>query len=193
LKRLVLGIAAIALVAAACGDSADSPEQIAAEPGGDVTTTVPSDSDPEPAPVDDTVPGPKRDNPDLLPGLPSAVAATELAERLGVEVADITVNVVENVMWRDGSIGCPEPGMSYTQALVPGVRVILEHGNQFYYYHGTAADNLFYCENPGDPVAGDQDLIEHFAPPPSNSPSNDAALGAFLCHQHPEVAEAPRM
>jgi hypothetical protein len=30
---------------------------------------------------------------------------------------------VEDVMWPDGALGCPEPGRMYTQALVPGQRV----------------------------------------------------------------------
>ena len=154
MKRLLIGFVAVAMLATACGDSADSIDPTNA-PGDSVTTTAPPGDTPEPAPVDSSVPGPKRDQPDLLPGLPSAVAATDLAERLNVEVSKITVNVVESVTWRDGSIGCPEPGMSYTQALVPGVRVILEHDGELYYYHGTSPDALSYCENPSEPIAGD--------------------------------------
>ncbi len=115
----------------------------------------PDDSTLEPAPVDDQPPTKERDPDELLPGLPSAVAATDLAERLGVAVSDLTVTAVESVVWRSGAIGCPEPGMSYTQALVPGVRVIIEHEKASYYYHGTAEDNLFFCENPTEPVSGD--------------------------------------
>ena len=83
------------------------------------------------------------------------LAAETLAGELTINVNEIEVDTVRAVEWRDTSIGCPQPGMSYTQALVPGVRVILEHGGELYHYHGTAADNLSYCENPRDPVAGD--------------------------------------
>ena len=154
MKRLMLSLLALALVATACG-AADESVGTTSAPGGDVSTTVPADDDLEPAPVDDSVPGPKRDTPDLLPGLPSAIAATDLAERLGIEVSAITVGVVESVTWRDGSIGCPEPGMAYTQALVPGMRVILEFDGNLYYYHGTSADALSYCADPREPVQGD--------------------------------------
>ncbi|MFP5416158.1 MAG: hypothetical protein ACLGHZ_04665 [Actinomycetes bacterium] len=39
--------------------------------------------------------------------------------------------------WSDGSWGCPEPGMAYTQALVPGLHVIVEaDGIQYDYRFG---------------------------------------------------------
>jgi hypothetical protein len=31
----------------------------------------------------------------------------------------------ESVIWSDGSLGCPEPGMMYTQALVDGYWVAI--------------------------------------------------------------------
>jgi hypothetical protein len=31
-------------------------------------------------------------------------------------------------VWNDGSLGCPEPGMMYTQALVNGYWLIIEAG-----------------------------------------------------------------
>lgn len=39
------------------------------------------------------------------------------------------------VTWPDGSLGCPEPGKSYTQALVPGHEVIVEVGGVTYDVH----------------------------------------------------------
>jgi hypothetical protein len=32
----------------------------------------------------------------------------------------------ESVVWNDGSLGCPEPGMMYTQALVNGYWVVID-------------------------------------------------------------------
>lgn len=153
MNRLTVFVAAIALVAVACGAADEAADTTA--PDTTVVPTLPPADSPEPAPVDETPPTPKRTTDDILPGLPSAIAATDLADRLGVEVSDLTVNVVESVTWPDGSIGCPEPGMSYTQALVPGVRVILQFAGELYYYHGTAPDALFFCENPEDPIPGD--------------------------------------
>ena len=61
---------------------------------------------------------------------------------------------VEEVTWRDGSIGCPEPGMNYTQALVPGIRVVLELDGRRYEYHAGGGRSIFLCENPEPPLDG---------------------------------------
>ena len=79
-------------------------------------------------------------------------AVTDLAERLGVDESAITIVSVEEVTWSDGSIGCPEPGMMYTQALVNGTLVVLEVEGKEYEYHSGAARDLFFCEDPIPPV-----------------------------------------
>lgn len=38
----------------------------------------------------------------------------------------------EPVVWNDGSLGCPAPGMVYTQALVNGYRVVIDAAGQTY-------------------------------------------------------------
>lgn len=81
-----------------------------------------------------------------------AIAA--LAARLGVAADAIRVVAEENVTWSDGSIGCPQPGMSYTQALVDGRRVVLAHEGVEYHYHGAQNGPLSYCANPSAPAAG---------------------------------------
>lgn len=83
----------------------------------------------------------------------AADAILALAARLGVSTDGIRVVSEENVTWPDGSIGCPQPGMSYTQALVDGRRVILVHDGVEYHYHGAQNGPLFYCASPSDPVA----------------------------------------
>jgi hypothetical protein len=49
------------------------------------------------------------------------------------------------VTWRDGSLGCPEAGMMYTQALVPGYRVSVEAGGQHFEYHASRAGHFVLC------------------------------------------------
>lgn len=44
----------------------------------------------------------------------------------GIDPERLTVVSVTARTWRDGSLGCPEPGMFYTQALVEGHRVVVE-------------------------------------------------------------------
>ena len=65
-----------------------------------------------------------------------------------------TVVSSDEVTWRDGSLGCPEPGMFYTQALIPGTRTILEVAGKQYHYHSGGNRAPFLCENPQPPVGG---------------------------------------
>lgn len=80
-------------------------------------------------------------------------AVTDLAERLGINESEIVVVSVEEVTWSDGSLGCPQPGMTYTQAFEEGTLVILEVGGVSYEYHSGTAGDLFFCENPTPPVS----------------------------------------
>jgi hypothetical protein len=89
---------------------------------------------------------PKPSDLDLL----AAEARAALAVRLGVKEGDIEIGSVEQVTWTDGSIGCPQPGYLYTQALVDGVLIILRHGGLEYAYHQSGDDDPFYCEYPAD-------------------------------------------
>ena len=73
---------------------------------------------------------------------------------LGVDPAQVTVVSSDDVTWRDGSLGCPEPGMRYTQALIPGTRTILEVAGKQYHYHSGGHRAPFLCENPQPPVGG---------------------------------------
>jgi hypothetical protein len=52
---------------------------------------------------------------------------------------------VERVTWRDGSLGCPQKGMLYTQALVPGWRIVLAVGSRSFLYHSGEAGPPFAC------------------------------------------------
>ena len=76
------------------------------------------------------------------------MAVADLASRLGVDPASITVVLSQDVTWRDGSLGCPEPGMSYTQALVDGFRVILSADDTEYAYHSGRDQPPFFCADP---------------------------------------------
>lgn len=70
----------------------------------------------------------------------------------GVPVDEIEVLAAEAVTWSDGSIGCPEEGMGYTQALVPGFRVMLEVAGERIQYHAASDGAFFPCDNPSEPV-----------------------------------------
>ena len=72
-------------------------------------------------------------------------AMKDLADRIGVAAEVITVKEARSVQWGSGAMGCPKPGMNYTQALVPGIRLLLEANGTIYYYHGETGKSLFYC------------------------------------------------
>ena len=82
-------------------------------------------------------------------------AAKQDAIARGAPAQSITVQSAQRVTWRDGSLGCPEPSMQYTQALVPGWRVILRVGDATYDYHAATNGHLTLCprERATDPIA----------------------------------------
>lgn len=99
-----------------------------------------------------TIPDPSHSSPEGL----VAEAIDDLAQRLNVAAEAIEVVRVEEVTWRDGSLGCPQPGMAYTQALVNGMRMELRAGGQIYHYHSGGGRPPFLCKNPQDPFVPDQ-------------------------------------
>jgi hypothetical protein len=63
---------------------------------------------------------------------PETVAKELVAEFLEVAVADTRLVSLDAQEFNDSSLGCPEPGMSYLQALTPGYRVVVEaEGRRF--------------------------------------------------------------
>jgi hypothetical protein len=51
----------------------------------------------------------------------------------------------ESAVWNDGSLGCPEPGMMYTQALVNGYWVVIEAVGQKYDFRVDSGGNFRLC------------------------------------------------
>ena len=125
-RRIALSavIVPVVLCVAACGDDpADSAAQTSVE------ITVPSDQDPV-----------------LNPLIDAAVA--DLAQRLSIAPTDITVTSAKLVQWPDGSMGCPQPGQSYTQAVTDGAQIILTANGTPYDYHSGGSVQPFLCEQP---------------------------------------------
>lgn len=83
--------------------------------------------------------------------VPEAVLASLLedaAARTGADPATARILRAEAVTWSDGSLGCPEPDMFYTQALVPGYWVVIELGGQTLDYRVGAHGAFRLCEQP---------------------------------------------
>lgn len=82
-------------------------------------------------------------------------ARQDLAARLDVDPDEIEVGTVHDVIWPDGSIGCPEPDKMYTQALVEGAYIELVHAGDTYPYHwGHGLPEPFLCEGSDGPPGG---------------------------------------
>uniref|UniRef100_A0A7C1JIC1 Uncharacterized protein n=1 Tax=Caldilinea aerophila TaxID=133453 RepID=A0A7C1JIC1_9CHLR len=72
----------------------------------------------------------------------------DAATRTGLERNALIVLQDEAVIWSDGSLGCPEPDMMYTQALVEGYHVIVQAGDRQLDYRASRSGFFKLCENP---------------------------------------------
>jgi hypothetical protein len=79
-----------------------------------------------------------------LESITDAVLA-DAAARSGVERSRLLVDRAEVVTWSDGSLGCPAPDMMYTQALVPGYRILIRAREQLLDYHATSRGYFLLC------------------------------------------------
>ena len=110
-------------------------------------------------------PEPPRVTPGVLPTgpVPGDIAARpavqravdDEATRSGVPKASVEVAGYADVTWSDGSLGCPQPGMAYTQGLVPGHQLVLRVGGQLVSYHAAEGSDFRYCATPSAPASAD--------------------------------------
>lgn len=86
------------------------------------------------------------------PGDPRVEAAIDdLTTRFDISREAVEVVEVQEVTWPDGSIGCPQPGEFYTQALVDGYYVELRASDQTFSYHGREGEPPFLCQSSQGP------------------------------------------
>lgn len=148
-------VSAAALILAACGDGdgADSPTTEDTVVAGESPTTGPDRADRAPSQPPERIPG------DIAPGATGGVTGevpdeflepviADAAELSGVDPADTRVVTAQEMMWPDGSLGCAEPGMMYTQAIVPGYWVIIEAGGDGYDYRLDDQGRFRLCTTP---------------------------------------------
>jgi hypothetical protein len=69
----------------------------------------------------------------------------QLADRLGVRPAAVTLDSSLRRVWPDGTLGCPHPGPLYPQTQVPGSRLSLRAGERLLLLHADRRGSLVGC------------------------------------------------
>ena len=97
----------------------------------------------------------------LTPDLQDLIeeAKKDLAQRLTTLLTQIRFIELDEVVWPDSSLGCPQEGMAYAQVLTPGYLIRLEYGSKQYEYHGAKRGDVFFCADPTAPVPGVPDTF----------------------------------
>ena len=83
-------------------------------------------------------------------------ALADAARRTGLDLSALTVLSAERVTWSDGSMGCPAPGMAYTQALVAGFRIRIQAGKELLHYHGGTEPKFCPADRVNEPLLNDK-------------------------------------
>lgn len=80
--------------------------------------------------------------------LPSSIVdpvVDEIARVAGVATSDVVVLSGEAVTFPNGGLGCPEPGMAYTQVQVDGYKIVAVASGTTYDYRGTGVGTFRRC------------------------------------------------
>jgi hypothetical protein len=64
-----------------------------------------------------------------------AAALVHVTDAMDIELASMTIVNVEHRLWPDASLGIPEPGIAYVQALTPGYVMQIQAGDRTFTVH----------------------------------------------------------
>lgn len=90
---------------------------------------------------------------------PVATAIADFAGQAQVDPAAVILRQFERVTWPDGSLGCPQPGMMYTQALIDGYWLELAAGDRSAEYHTDLDGRAVSCRS-GPPTGSGLDSTQ---------------------------------
>lgn len=147
LHRTSALLAAVLLTASACGSGDDapagstSPSPADSAPAMSAPTAEPTASA-APSTGAGTLPADIRTRPEV------AAAIADTASRAQVDPGQVLVAAWSPVTWNDGSIGCPQKDMLYTQALVDGELLMLRVDQALFQYHSARGGPFAYCATP---------------------------------------------
>lgn len=116
--------------------------------------------------------------------VPAAARAciADLAKRLNIKPAEISVVKIEPARFLDGSLGLPRPGMVYTKAITSGYRLTLKAGLAEYLY----AANDTTCAY-GGPVDAREMSALYIEPIPNEPNLNGNLMQIALAGDNPRV------
>lgn len=127
-------LAAALLVVSGCSTAASS----------DHASLTPASELPSQGPVSGATLGPTSS----LPAAITDPVFAAIAGLAGVPIDQVMLVSAEAVTFPDGSLGCPEPGMAYTQAVVDGYRIVATAAGTTYDYRGSGPGTFRRCTNP---------------------------------------------
>ena len=146
--RWFLYLFMIVIVLASCG----------VQPANDSQNESPRD--PQPVPTQEMVQEPTSTPDSILPEptQPEAVdfssapvnkfvdlAKNDLVKTLSIDSAQIDLVETQEIIWPNAALGCPKPGVFYTQGTVPGYRIRLSVAGAEYIYHIDLDGRVLQC------------------------------------------------
>lgn len=146
MKRIITLAAVLAVAAGACADVTGSPDASPVVTADTTDTTGPSTR-----PDRTANPLPEQVEPVDTSAIPAGLMVgmlTDASTRSGISASDIYAVRAEPTLWNDGSLGCPEPDMSYTQAQVDGYRVVFQAGDTLLDYRASESGFFVFCASP---------------------------------------------
>ena len=79
-----------------------------------------------------------------IPATHWAAVLSDLTTR-GIVTEGIEVVTARAVTWPNGALGCPKPGMAYTQMVIDGYQVVVTVGGKTYDYRFGATATPHLC------------------------------------------------
>ena len=74
------------------------------------------------------------------------LALADAVSHLGVTAQQLHLDQVEPRQWPDSSLGCPRPGMMYSQIVTPGYLIIISGAGKNLEYHTDTASRVVLCK-----------------------------------------------
>ena len=147
LHRTAALLATVVLTATACASGDDVPAaSTSPSPADSATATAGPTAGPTASTSPSTGAGTLPDDLRTRPEVAAAIADT--ASRANVDPDEVLIAAWSPVTWNDGSLGCPQKGMAYTQVLVDGELLMLRVDQALFQYHSGRGGPFTYCANP---------------------------------------------